>query len=84
MIYALAKFEVATSNGLGDAIIRKCSIDTQNYNEIFVTISARPVISAPQRVTSAALGDQVSLVCDASGYPSPDITWHRKDASMPE
>ena len=27
MTYASAKFEVATSNGLGDAIIRKYSID---------------------------------------------------------
>ena len=46
--------------------------------------STWPVIIAPQRVTSAALGDQVSLVCDASGYPSPDITWHRNNASMPD
>jgi len=40
-------------------------------------------VSAPSSQT-AALGDSVSLVCDARGYPSPDITWYRKDGDMPK
>ncbi|XP_052285983.1 basement membrane-specific heparan sulfate proteoglycan core protein-like isoform X3 [Dreissena polymorpha] len=39
---------------------------------------SRPEVTAPASAR-AALGDSVSLVCDAQGFPSPDITWFRKD-----
>ncbi|XP_060586623.1 basement membrane-specific heparan sulfate proteoglycan core protein-like isoform X4 [Ruditapes philippinarum] len=43
---------------------------------------SQPYISAPSAST-AALGDSAKLVCDATGYPSPDITWFRKEGEMP-
>lgn len=50
---------------------------------MILNFTAQPLVTAPP-VHTAALGDSVSMVCDARGYPAPDITWFRKDGEMPE
>ncbi|XP_060600902.1 basement membrane-specific heparan sulfate proteoglycan core protein-like [Ruditapes philippinarum] len=51
-------------------------------SKVNLYVKAKPYISAPSAST-AALGDRAKLVCDATGYPSPDITWFRKEGKMP-
>lgn len=58
------------------------SPECKMLNERIFFLSAQPLVSAPSTST-AALGNRATLVCDASGYPSPDISWYRKDGEMP-
>ncbi|XP_041377591.1 basement membrane-specific heparan sulfate proteoglycan core protein-like isoform X3 [Gigantopelta aegis] len=53
----------------------------QSQVELFVR--ARPVVSVPQDINTAALGGPATLSCDATGYPQPSITWKKKDGDLP-
>ncbi|WAR15210.1 hypothetical protein MAR_005315, partial [Mya arenaria] len=50
--------------------------------ELHHSLMTEPRVTAPTNMR-AALGESVSLVCDAQGFPAPAITWYRKDGEMP-
>ncbi|XP_052760298.1 basement membrane-specific heparan sulfate proteoglycan core protein-like isoform X2 [Mya arenaria] len=50
---------------------------------VVLYVRAEPRVTAPTNMR-AALGESVSLVCDAQGFPAPAITWYRKDGEMPD
>ncbi|KAL3861185.1 hypothetical protein ACJMK2_007245 [Sinanodonta woodiana] len=52
-------------------------------SKVVLYVRARPLISVPRNSMTAALGDSASIGCEASGYPSPQITWYRKNGQMP-
>ncbi|XP_067659130.1 basement membrane-specific heparan sulfate proteoglycan core protein-like isoform X2 [Haliotis asinina] len=52
-------------------------------SKVQLFVRARPVISVPQDINTAALGGPATLSCDAQGYPNPAITWTKQDGDLP-
>ena len=52
----------------------------QNMNILFFTILVPPVISMlnPGRNITVRKGSTVKLVCNATGFPKPEIVWERQ------
>ncbi|XP_048238836.1 basement membrane-specific heparan sulfate proteoglycan core protein-like isoform X2 [Haliotis rufescens] len=52
-------------------------------SKVQLFVRARPVISVPQDINTAALGGPASLSCDAQGYPNPSVTWTKQEGDLP-
>ncbi|XP_064610527.1 LOW QUALITY PROTEIN: basement membrane-specific heparan sulfate proteoglycan core protein-like [Liolophura sinensis] len=52
-------------------------------SQVVLFVRARPVISIPQNIRTAALGSTANLNCDAQGFPQPAITWNRREGQLP-
>ena len=72
---------------VGDSLRRLCSIQHRIYNLLGrVTVSAVPAAIIEHLSSDDVTvqeGDTVVLVCNVTGVPTPDVTWHRRPASGP-
>ena len=62
---------------------------TRNYNYnyfyvIFITIVPPTLIDDGLRNITTAAGDDVTLFCNATGYPPPTIVWFKNDVVLSE
>lgn len=48
-----------------------------NFKDIQVVVNVPPTIQARQNIVNATanLGQSVTLVCDAEGFPEPTMSW---------
>ena len=56
-----------------------CTADGANQQHFYVGLA--PYITPPTD-TLAAIGDSVSLICEAAGLPTPNISWERVSDGM--
>ena len=56
----------------------------QYFNYYFIFFSAKPIVTIQQCRTPVTEGDNVTLHCNATGFPVPNISWIKASSGYVE
>ena len=61
-----------------------CNVTNAAGSDTYTTyVFIRPMITLDPTSVNATVGDNVSFMCEATGFPTPSILWLKQDGDLP-